>query len=158
MSVRVLWFATLMLAALGMAMGAAHVLEFPAKMRYDAQTYAAINSTLYALFASVGGTLQILAIVASLWLAIQVRSQPIFRLTLLGAPCLILSVVLWFILVQPVNIEWAKLAGAAAESVADAYGRLRGRWEYGHVVAFAAWFVGMGVLVHSALSTPSHTD
>jgi hypothetical protein len=32
-----LWFTTLMLAAIGMSMGAAHVLELPAKMQYDAQ-------------------------------------------------------------------------------------------------------------------------
>ena len=156
-SVRALWFATLMLAALGMTMGAAHVLELPAKMRYDPHTYALVNSTLYPLFASVGGTLQVLAIVASLCLAVRVRTEgAVFRPTLFGALCLVLSLGLWFVLVQPVNSEWARLAVAASATVADAYGRLRSTWEYGHVAACAVWFLGVGVLVHSALRTPAH--
>jgi len=77
MSVRALWSAILMLAALGMAMGVAHALELP-------------------------------------------------------------------------------LASAATASLLKAYGRLRDLWDYGHPIAFAAWLVGVSVLVHSAISAPSH--
>ena len=58
MPLKLIWFWTLMLAALGMSMGAAHVLELPAKMAYDAETYTTVNSTLYRQFAYVGGTVQ----------------------------------------------------------------------------------------------------
>jgi hypothetical protein len=92
-----------------------------------------------------------------LCLAVRVRTEgAVFRPTLFGALCLVLSLGLWFVLVQPVNSEWARLAGAASATVADAYGRLRSMWEYGHVAAFAVWFLGVGVLVHSALRTPAH--
>ena len=45
MPLKVIRFATLLLAALGLTMGAAHVREPPAKLNYDAQTYAAVNRT-----------------------------------------------------------------------------------------------------------------
>jgi len=151
MPTRMLWFATLMLAAMGMTMGAAHVLELPPKMQYDAQTYAAVNMTLYPLFAIVGGAVQALAILASLWLAIRVRAQRIFATTLFGALCLALSLALWFLLVQPVNSEWSTLVHGAPSAIAESYGRLRDRWEYGHAVAFAAWFLGVSVLVYTAV-------
>ena len=47
-------FITLILAALGLAPGAAHVLEMPVKMTYTPELYAAVTSTLYAWFGSVG--------------------------------------------------------------------------------------------------------
>jgi cbb3-type cytochrome oxidase subunit 1 len=75
MSVRSVWFAMLMLAVVGMAIGAAHALELP-------------------------------------------------------------------------------LASAATASLLEVYGRLRSGWDYGHPLAVAAWFVGVSVLVHSALRTP----
>jgi hypothetical protein len=62
-----------LLAVLGMTMGAAHVLELPAKLNYDAQTDAAINSTLYWQFPYIGGPVQMLAIVAGGWLAYRER-------------------------------------------------------------------------------------
>jgi hypothetical protein len=157
MSIRALWFATLMVAVLAVAAGAAQMLELPAEMDYDARTYVAINTSLYPLFARVGGTLQVLAMVGSLGLAFQVRSQPVFGLTLSGALCLVLSVGLWFVLVLPANIEWARIADAVTTSLAEANGRLRNRWEYGELVAFTVWFMGVSVLVYSALRTRPHT-
>jgi hypothetical protein len=47
-------FLALVLAALALTMTSAHVLELPQKMRYDAELYAAVNTTLYRHFATVG--------------------------------------------------------------------------------------------------------
>ena len=151
MSTRMLWFTTLMLAAMGMSMGAAHVLELPAKMRYDAQMYVAINRTLYPFFAIVGGTVQVVAILAALWLVVRLRAERIFSTTLLGWLCLLGSLVLWFVLVQPVNTEWSHLSQSAPEAMTAAYARLRNRWEFGHVAAFAVWLLGVGTLVYAAV-------
>jgi hypothetical protein len=64
MSLRTLRFITLMLAALGMAMGAAHVLELVPKMQYDAQTYTKVNSTPYLFYGIIGGFIQVFSILA----------------------------------------------------------------------------------------------
>ena len=47
-------FVTLLLVALGLTLGAAHVLELPPKMQHDGEMYAAVTSTLYRLFGSIG--------------------------------------------------------------------------------------------------------
>ena len=158
MLLRTLRFITLMLAALGMAMGVAHVLELAPKMRYDAQTYTKVNSTLYLFYGIIGGFIQVFSILAAAILSFVVRGRPEFRLTLFGTLCLVLSLGLWFVLVQPVNTEWAQdLRTAPEAAVLESYMRLRARWEYGHVAAFIAWVGGLSLLVLSVLvDTPAH--
>ncbi len=98
-----------------------------------------------------------LVVAAPLWLAVQLRSQPSFEFTFFSTLCLVLSVGLWFTSIQPVNIEWAKLASVASTSLIEAYGRLRSGWQYGHPLAFALWFGGVSVLGCSVLGKPSLT-
>jgi hypothetical protein len=62
-------------------MESAHVLELPQKLRYDAEMYAAVNTTLYRAFAIVGGVYQ----VGSIILATRPRARSDLRLTLAGA-------------------------------------------------------------------------
>jgi hypothetical protein len=144
-------FGTVLLAALGLILGGAHVLEMPAKMAYDAELYAAVTSTLYQLFGPVGALLQVASILAAGVLAFLVRGRPAFRPTLLGAAALGLSLLLWFSLVAPVNAAWREVMESAPEAVPEAYERLRPRWEYGHVAAFAAWLSGFCLLLFSVL-------
>jgi hypothetical protein len=151
-------FITLLLASLGMTLGAAHVLELPPKMQYSAELYMAVTSTLYRLFGSVGAAIQVSATLAAVVLAFLVRGRPTFRWTLCGTLCLILSLVLWFALVQPVNAEWLRALQSAPESAAGVYLRLREQWEYGHVAAFSAWFIGFSLLLLSVIAeTPTDT-
>jgi hypothetical protein len=153
-------FVTLILVALGLTLGAAHVLELPPKMQYDAEMYAAVTSTLYRLFGTVGAFIQVGSILVAVVLVFLVRRRPGFRLTLFGTLGLVLSLVLWFTLVAPVNAEWLRTMTSAPESVPQAYLRLRDRWEYGHVAAFAAWFTGFCLLVLSVLveTSTEHQD
>ncbi len=150
--VRTWRFATLILAALGLTLGAAHVLELPPKMKYDAQMYAAVTSTLYLLFGSVGAAIQVGAILAAVVLTYSVRGTRSFRQTLLGTLGLVLSLVLWFALVAPVNSEWSRVIHSAPASVPEVYLRLRPRWEWGHVAAFAAWLIGFTLLLLSVVA------
>ncbi len=126
-------FATLLLAALGLTLGAAHVLELPPKMAYDAEMYAAVTSTLYQLFGSVGAILQVGSILAAGALTFLVRGHSSFRLTLFATLGFVLSLVLWFTLVAPVNAEWLRVTESTPNAVAEAYAQLRPRWEYGLV-------------------------
>jgi hypothetical protein len=138
---------TILLAALGLTLGAAHVLEMPAKMRYDPAMYAAVNSTLYLLFGTVGAAIQLSAVAAAGALAYISRGRRGFRLTLIGTLSLLLSLLLWAALVAPVNAEWAAALRSAPDSASAAYARLRPRWEYGHVAAFVAWLIGFVLIV-----------
>lgn len=88
---RILWLGTLLLAALGLVMGGAHVLELPVKMRYEPSFYMQVTSTLYRYFGLVGGPLQVLAFLASVVLSWQLRGREAFRPTLAGATCLVLQ-------------------------------------------------------------------
>ncbi len=145
---RLLWLATLLLAGLGLALGGAHVLELPVKMQYEASLYMQVTSTLYRYFGLVGGPVQVLALLASVVLTWQVRNRVAFRSTLAGAICLGLSLVLWFVLVQDVNANWAQALNAGPAKAVQAYAELRNRWEYGHVAAFCAWIAGFTLLLN----------
>jgi hypothetical protein len=144
-------FMTLLLAALGLTMGASHVLELPPRMGYDAQLYTTVTSTLYGFYAIIGGIIQVGSLLAAALLCWLVRHRGSFRLTLVGALCLALSLGLWAALVQPVNAEWARALLADPGSATQVYLRLRDRWEYGHVTAFAAWLIGFTCLLLSVL-------
>lgn len=145
-------FITLMLAALMLTMTSAHVLELPQKMTYDAQLYAAVNTTLYRYFAVVGGFYTVGSILAAFLLAFLVRKRrPAFRWTLAGALCLSAAFGTWLALVAPVNNEVADALRTAPESVPAVWMRLRERWEYGHAVGFVVTLIGFGLLVVSVL-------
>jgi hypothetical protein len=150
-------FIVLLFTALGLIFGGAHVLELAPKMDYEAQLYATVTSTLYQFFGSVGAFVQVGSVLAAAVLSFLVRGRRSFRLTLFGTLGLVLSLVLWIALVAPVNAEWLQVM-ESAESVPAAYERLRPRWEYGHVAAFAAWFVGFSLLLLSVVQeTPAHS-
>ena len=151
-------FLTLMLAGLGLTMGGAHVLELPPKMAYEPALYAEVTSTLYRVFGSVGAVIQISSVVVAAILTWLVRRQASFTLTLFGCLGLVLSLILWGALVAPVNAEWLEVMQTAPDSVPEAYARLRGRWEYGHAAAFAAWFAGYALLVLALVSDAARSQ
>ncbi len=148
---RILWLTTLLLAALGLVMGGAHVLELPVKMQYESSFYMQVTSTLYRYFGLVGGPVQVLAFLASVLLAWQLSGREAFRSTLVGAICLGVSLVLWYVLVQSVNASWARALGAGHAEAVQAYAELRNHWEYGHVAAFGVWFAGFIFLLNGLL-------
>jgi hypothetical protein len=145
-------FITLLLAALALTMESAHVLELPQKMRYDAQMYAAVNTTLYRYFAIIGGAYQVGALLAAAVLVFLVRKRwPSVRWTLTGALCLLLAFGLWLTVVAPVNSAVSAALQAAPASVPGLWMRLRTRWEYGHVAGFSMQLVGLCALLVSVL-------
>jgi hypothetical protein len=163
MALRAWRFVTLLLAALSLTMESAHVLELPQKMRYGAEMYSAVNTTLYRYFAIVGGVYQVGSIVAAAVLAFLVRGrEPAFRWTAAGAVCLALAFGVWWLAVAPVNDQVAAALRSAPESVPALWMRLRARWEYGHAAGFAVQLVGLGALLASVLvetpDGPERTD
>jgi hypothetical protein len=150
MRFKTMWFVTLLLAGLGLIMGGAHTLELIPKMRYSVGMYAEVNRTLYGLYGIAGGLLQVAAVLSAATLAWLTRGHPGSRLVPAGALCLVLSLALWFILVQPVNAAWGRVLQSGSEAaILESYASLRGRWEWGHVAAFAAWLCGTSLLLGS---------
>jgi len=145
-------FVTLVLAALGLVMGGAHALELIPRMRYDAELYTRITSTMYWVYGSVGAAIQVAALISAGVLTVLARGLPSFRFTLLGTLALLASLVLWGALVAPVNAHWMQVLEASPTAAPAAYFELRPRWEYGHLVAFAAWLVGYCLLLASVLA------
>lgn len=139
---RLLQVIALTLTALGLAPGAAHLLELPVKLAYPPALYAQVTSTLYALFGPIGGAVQMAAMVTVAVLAFRSRRLPQGRLLAASAAALLASLLLWAFLVAPVNGEWGSSADVSQAEFTAAYARLRARWEYGHVAAFIAWFAG----------------
>ena len=128
------------------------VLELPQKMLYNAQMYAAVNTTLYRYFAIVGGAYQVGSIVLAAILTFLVRQRrPSFGWTMTGACCLLLAFGIWLAVVAPVNSQVAEAVRSAPESVPAVWMRLRNQWEYGHAAGFIVQLVGLCALVLSVL-------
>ncbi len=144
---RALQVTALTLTALGLAPGAAHLMEMPVKLSYSPAMYADVTSTLYAWFGLAGGTVQVAAAVSVALLAFRSRNLPQHGLAWASAAALLASLLLWALVVAPVNSTWADSAGSSPAEFAAAYARLRSRWEYGHVAAFIAWLTGWFGLV-----------
>ena len=151
MLLRIWWLIILLLTALGLVMGGAHVLELPARMQYEPQLYLRVTSTLYRFFGLVGGPLQVLALLFSIGLVWFIRARAAFRSTLVGTLSLALSLLLWFMLVQPVNAAWLEALRTRPSEAVQAYAQLRDRWEAGHVAAFTAWLSGFTLLLYGVL-------
>lgn len=132
----------LTLAALGLAPGAAHVMELPIKLGYPPELYARVTSTLYAWYGIAGGAIQVGTALVVGALALRVRRTPVAGLAAASAAAFLISLLLWGALVAPVNSSWAEVPRDNLAALAAAYERLRPRWEYGHLAAFLAWFAG----------------
>jgi hypothetical protein len=158
--VRTWRFVTLVLAALALSLTSAHVLEMPQKMGYDAELYAAVNTTMYRYFAVVGGVYSMGAVLAAVVLTFLVRRRRRALVwTASGAALYLLWFVSWLTLVAPVNGQVASALETAPGSVPGLWASLRARWEYGHAVGFALELLGFCALVVSVLvETPTAAE
>jgi hypothetical protein len=102
--------------------------------------YAEVTSTLYAWYGIAGGSVQVAAVLSVALLALRSRHDPSNGFAAAAAASLLISLLLWGLLVFPVNSAWADAVGSP--EFATAYERLRLRWEFGHLAAFIAWLTG----------------
>jgi hypothetical protein len=145
------WYGVaLVLTALSMTAEAAHVLELPQKLRYDAALYATVNGTLYLYFAIVGGSVQVGAIIVTALLAARARGRAA-RPALAAAALLALALAAWAAIVAPVNAEVSRVARERPAALPSLWAARRIRWEGGHVVGFVLQLAGYAALVAAAL-------
>ena len=144
-------FVTLLSTALLTGMVFCHVLEMPAKMEYSGSLYLTLHRTLYVAFGppNIGVFVEMLAILSSLVLAFLMRKRPGFWAAVVGASCLVAGLVVYFMVVEPANVE---MKAMSTEAPPAAWAHWRDQWETGHATHFGFALLGLSALIHSALA------
>lgn len=141
---------TLVLAALIAGVTFCHVLELPNKLTLPASTWLQVQQVLYRGFGPKAGSLELGAAVSTLVLLFLVRQRRItFVLTLVASACFVAALVVWFQVINPVNllVESWTVATLPANWVQARY-----QWEYGHATHAAIFIVGLVALILSVLT------
>ncbi len=153
---------TVFLACVTFALGLAHALELPGKLRLDQATYCAVQTIYYPGF-TIGGFAEVLGMIAAAALLVMTPTQSAaFLWTLTGFLGLAANHAAYWLFTHPVNNFWLKgqnmtgfgdrffkINALAPQGEGDqiseqAWKRLRNRWEYSHVLR--ALFSGVGLL------------
>jgi hypothetical protein len=145
MTLNVLRFASVMLTAVAMAAGFAHLLELPNKIRLSREDYLRVQQ-IYRGWALLGIVVTG-ALVCTVVLALQVRHRPAeFYLTIAAASCIALSLVVFFLFTFPANQQTANWT-----VLPDNWQELRQHWEYSHAVGAGLYFLALTLLTRSLL-------
>lgn len=134
---RTIHVVALALVALLLGTSFAHVLEWPAKLAYDAALYVRLQTSLYAEWGppGIGGYLEPAAILGTLALALATRRRATFPFAAAAVAFLLLAFpVVFFWRVAPAN-EAFRAAAASGVIPAD-WTAWRDRWETGHAARF----------------------
>jgi hypothetical protein len=145
MSVALLWFSALLLTALLLGTTFAHVLEMPAKLRVPGSLWVKFQHTLYRSFATVGGFVEVGAIVITAALAYTVRDHEV-SLSYVGAALSLQSLAFFAVglgITNPVN---ARTAGWSAHALPDDWMHWRNLWEYSHLIRFVLHALAFSML------------
>jgi hypothetical protein len=159
MPLRAVRFVTVLLAALTLGMGIAHLMQLPARMGWDQYLWvgSTVQGGLYSLFGSVGAVIDVLTVIALVLLTYLVREhrRPGVRLALSAALLFATGLLLWWVLVYPVNAELARWVNGPVPSDWTTY---RARWEWGHATISLFELLGFIALIASVLAdTPRNS-
>ena len=103
------------------------------------------------MFGSIGAVIDVACVIVLALLAYFVREhgRPGFRLALAAAILFVLALVLWWVLVYPVNVELAKWVNGPVPADWTDY---RSRWEWGHAIIALVELIGFAALTASVLA------
>ncbi|HZJ12416.1 MAG TPA: DUF1772 domain-containing protein [Methyloceanibacter sp.] len=149
-----------MLAALTLGLGFCHLMQLPSRLGWDQYLWvgSTVQGGLYAMFGSVGAVIFVATVIALALLAYFTREhrRPGFGLALSAALLFALALVLWWVLVYPVNVELAKWVNGPVPADWTDY---RARWEWGHAIISLVELAGFAALIASVLAdTPPHAE
>ncbi len=146
MTLKTLQFAAVLLTAVTMAAGFAHLLELPNKISLGRDEYLIVQQ-IYRGWALLGIAV-VGALVTTTIVAVLLRGHGAeFYLTVIAAACIALGLAVFFSFTYPANQatrNWTMLP-ADWES-------LRRRWEYSHAVGAALSFLALSALTLSLLA------
>lgn len=146
---KVLRFTTIMLTALSLSAAFAHLLEMPAKLKYEGALWLKLLQTLYPAFGTIAGACEVGAVAAAWVLVVAVHSRPRpLGWTLLAASCLAATHAIFWIWVAPVN---AALMPLSPEKLPVDWARLREQWEFAHATRAILQIIALAALVISVL-------
>jgi membrane associated rhomboid family serine protease len=143
-------FFALLFTALLMGSSFAHYLEMAPKMEMTGPEWLALQQQLYVRFATIGGPVEIAAILCVAWLCYcSRRLRTEYKLSL---PALILLLIaffgFWLRFNYQINEQTAKWT---METIPKNWMMLRAQWEYSHAVRFWMHLIGFGALLISVL-------
>lgn len=148
---------SLTLASLLMGTSFAHVLEMPAKLGYDGPLWLQVQRSLYRAYGSIGGAIEVAAIVAATILAVVLRDwRPAMIAALAGTACL--AIAFLFVWVMVTNRANARTAKWTSDTLPADWERWRRRWEVSHAVRFVLHLSGFVLLVLATLISPLADD
>jgi hypothetical protein len=153
MSLRVVRFVVVLLAALSLSFGIGHLMELPARMAWD--QYLWVGSTaqggVYRLSGPLGVLFQVTTLIALIVLAVLVRSRGAggFALTVAAAALFATGHLFWWIMVYPVNVELATWVNGP---VPPNWTEWRAIWEWGQSANGVLMLAGFAALVASVIA------
>src|SRR4051812_9900756 len=134
MKMKLVEFLAIILTALALVPGGAHLLELTHKIVLPQEQYFVVQG-IYNGWAFLGIVL-IAAIIADFALALLLRHHPgPFRLALTGAVCVAATLVIFFVWTFPANQATANWTAAPPD-----WAELRRQWEISHAVNAALTF------------------
>lgn len=143
-------FITLMLTSLSMAMAFCHLLQMPPRMNYDSALWLTTTQSLFQYFGTVGAFIEGGAWISAILLALFVRKhKPAFRLTAIGAGCLLAAHVAFWWFIFPINAEIGRWT---LDTIPANWTRIRSQWEYTHATRAILQILGLASLLLSVLA------
>jgi hypothetical protein len=143
--IRFTQFLAIILTALALVPGGAHVLELAHPIDLDQQQYLTVQA-IYRGWSLLGGIL-IAAVLTNLTVALMIRDQRAPMLSAAAAAILLLATLaVFFIWTYPVNQTTANWTAAPEQ-----WQMLRRQWEYSHAVNAALTFLALCASTASGL-------
>jgi amino acid permease len=147
---KTLYFLALMLTAIALGAGLAHLFELPNKIGLGASDYLTVQRNYDNWW--IVGLFVPLAFVSVLALTVALRGAGApFTLALIALLLLVVELAVFWGFTAPVNRateNWTMLPGNWEE--------LRAQWEYSHAVRAILYVLALGALVMSVLDWRSH--
>ena len=150
-----------LLAALTLGLSFCHLMQLPSRMAWDQYLWvgSTVQGGLYAMFGSIGAVIFVATVIAlGAARLFRARAWPagLSRLALAAAVLFLLALVLWWVLVYPVNVELAKWVNGPVPADWTEY---RARWEWGHAIIALVELIGFAALTWSVLAdTPRNAS
>ncbi len=144
-------FLSLVLAGIAFGPAFSHLLEMPVKLNLPPSDYVIVQQ-IYTAFGVVGAIVEPAAIVSAGVLAFLVRGRRAFRPALVGALCLVASLLIWVAIVNPVSASWQT---ASPSMLPESFSSLRMRWELGHATRALLHFGAFVSLILAVLADMS---
>lgn len=141
MVLKLVRFISLICAALIAGIAFCHALELPNKMTLPAETWLTVQQILYRGFGAKAGPIEVGAVVSSLMLLFLVRKRrSAFVWSLIASVCFVAGLVLWFQVINPMNLLIDSWTGTTLPTNWTA---ARDQWEYGHVAHATLFILGL---------------